>query len=207
MSGHSIGTVEAELAASSVMHELASYRLRRKSESRRRIGRMSLLRTGSGSLPLEYSAIVTTISIAEGFFAATLQTRVEDAFDTTTQLMLDAQRDASRTMDSNWDDRLKRARRWFGIDSTSEQSVIEMLAFVEARNSIVHGVGRLTRRQMSDGGAKVTTQLTSVGVPVVGGALRLDEVAANRCARQCAEAIRWLDVSNLLAAAIPAGNG
>lgn len=198
-----VESAEAERAAASVMHELASYRLRKRAESRRRIGRMALLRSGAGSLPLEYSAVVTTVSIAEGFFATTLRTRIEDAFDATTRLMHDARRDAAKSVDSTWDGRLKSARRWFGIDHSAEDCVQSMLAFVEARNAVVHGVGSLTRRQMADGGRDVVAKLALVGISVRVGVIDIDRAAVELCAHNCADAVRWLDGENRTAVLAP----
>lgn len=203
MATTSVESLQSELATASIMHELASYRVRRRAETRRRIGRMALLRSGSGALPLEYSAVVTMISIAEGFFAATLRTKVEDAFDATTRLMHDMRRDAAKNMDTSWDGRLSSAKRWFGMDHSAEESVKFMLAFVEARNAVVHGVGALTRRQNADGGVQVTGQLAEVGVVVSGGVVAVDSEAVERCAMSCVRAVRWLDAEDRARTLVP----
>lgn len=189
-----IPSAEAEQAAALLMHELAGYRRRVRAESRGRHGRLRKGRVGSGSLPLPYSAVVSMISVAEGFFATTLQTRVESAFTVTSRLMKDAESVAVRTMDSSWDDRMKHAKRWFGIDRAGKAHVTDMLAFVEARNAVAHGVGRLTRRQLAgDEGKRVIADLNSVGVSVVSGLLLIDHLAVERCARSCRSAVIWLD--------------
>jgi hypothetical protein len=182
----------AELAANAPMTELANFRIRSKHEVVEVSGRVR----GSlhGSMPLSYSTTVGMVAITEGFVAAVLRAKVEATLTATSRITQDAQRDALQGVDSTWDSRLKYAKRWFGIDGASEGCIKNLLAFAEARNSIVHGMGRLTRRQLADDSGKATiAQLGSVGILVQASQVIINDVAVTRCAEDCRRAVLWMD--------------
>jgi hypothetical protein len=68
------------------------------------------------------------------------------------------------------------------------------MVFVEARNAILHGRGRLTRQQLGvDAGRALTAKLRTVGVPVLLGRLRVDSAAVRACGACAKASILWLD--------------
>jgi hypothetical protein len=69
------------------------------------------------------------------------------------------------------------------------------MAFVEARNAIMHGLGQFTRKQRrKDGGKSVTEQLKRIGLTVSGLKISLPPAAARRCADTSIGFILWLDL-------------
>lgn len=192
----SVPSSSAEQSMAMVMRELVEYRRRLQRSDKSPVGRMVTPRLASTTLSPTFGAVVSMVSIAEEFFGSTLRSKIEDSFDTITRMYSDARRDALKKIDTNWEGRLGLGKRWFGVDTSAEVSFLELMAFVEARNSITHGLGKLTQRQLSpDGGKKVIEQLATVNIPVIGGRIFIDATALSRCANAARDAIEWSDLA------------
>lgn len=188
-----VQSVQADQAAALVMRELGEYRRRESASSVASYGRIRR-RRATATLPTSYGAVVSIVSIAEEFFASTLRTNIEDAFSVATRLAQDAEAEVLRGIET-WPGRQRAAKRWFAVDSSGITPYSELLAFVEARNAIIHGLGRLTRKQSADGGKAVLQKLATVGISEAGGVLSIDAAAVRSCAIAARAAIQWFDVA------------
>jgi hypothetical protein len=84
---------------------------------------------------------------------------------------------------------------WHSIRLRQEVTYRSLRAVIEARNAIVHGLGYLTRRQLSDdGGRKVRDVLARLGIATVGQRVVVDEDAMWRCLTAARGFIEWLDI-------------
>lgn len=100
------------------------------------------------------------------------------------------QEDAERT----WESMRRCWKEWHGVDFSTFASNERLLALGDARNAIVHGLGRLTRKQRrADGGRKVIARLGKVGVQVTGDELSLEPATVAVSRSVVIELIEWLD--------------
>jgi hypothetical protein len=84
-------------------------------------------------------------------------------------------------------------RDFHGIDfSNCAEHYAVVRGFVEVRNSVAHGLGKLTKRQLAD--ANTARRITAdAGVTVVDGGIRLVADNVDHCARSVHSLVRWLD--------------
>lgn len=139
-------------------------------------------------------AINSIVSIVEHFAVRTTAEKLRSALPTEPRVLADVLADATRRIEARWSDRLALWRDWFGINASASADFNRVLAFVDARNAILHGRGSLTRQQLcNDAGRSVISKLASVGIPVNLGRLQIDRNAVALCARSANKAIVWLD--------------
>ncbi|MEX0985551.1 MAG: hypothetical protein WD096_10975 [Actinomycetota bacterium] len=101
---------------------------------------------------------------------------------------------AERQADGNWETHRAAWKKWLGIDLTSAPEYAVFDGFVEARNAVMHGAGKLTRRQLAgDGGKVVSSKLQLAGIKVVGARVSLSSETAAICATTCKRLILWID--------------
>lgn len=124
----------------------------------------------------EANAIVDLVAVAESFCVARLAS-VGISADVNT-----------------WDKRAKAWRRR-SVDFNGYPGWPPLMGFVEARNAVQHGLGRLTDRQLKKHKTQVLGSLADAAVRLNGDALILDPDDVTRCDRACADFIRWLDAS------------
>lgn len=184
----------AELAAGAAMEILAQYRLAlvvAASESRPRLVHSWSV---AGGQSLSYGAIVSIASVVEQFAVAASRKRLRRTLGESPRLAADALAEFDKRMESRWDERTQGWRRWYGIDYRLNADFVDVLAFVEARNAIVHGGGHLTRHQLgSDGAAAIVARLKAVGVEVSNGRVVVTPSAVEKAARCARGAIYWAD--------------
>jgi hypothetical protein len=84
---------------------------------------------------------------------------------------------------------------WHRVPLGSAPAWDSLLSFVEVRNSVMHGQGFLTRKQLgSDFGKSIHGSLRKIDVTVdSSGGLNLTERHVANCATSCASLIAWLD--------------
>jgi hypothetical protein len=96
--------------------------------------------------------------------------------------------------EGTWDGQVGAWREWHGLDLEHGAGYRELRAFVEARNAIMHGLGRLTRKQLrKHGGREVIASLNQVGIGVSGGALSFPFSVLPHCAAVGRSFIEWMD--------------
>jgi hypothetical protein len=158
---------EAETARALIMNELAKFQTITSPLSGRHVGRLSS--PEQRELSVSYPAVTSMVSIIEQFAVHSLELRLDEIFIETTEVSLAARNSLLRQVEQSWDNRHKALRRWFEGSLTPEPKA-KVAAFVEARNAITHGLGRLTRRQLgNDGGKALKAQLAVVGISESGG--------------------------------------
>lgn len=199
-----VPSARGEQAAALIMRELAEYRVRAVVAGARSNGRLLARRTASTGLPAGYGSVVSIVSIVEEFFVSSLHLRVSAAFDVTSRLIEDAQSEVLKEVDSTWPRRQTAAKNWYGIDGSTVSSYTRFMAFVEARNSITHGLGRLTRRQLAnDGGKQTLSRLAAVGIAQFGGRLVIEGATVVSCAQAARDTVVWCDEAITLAKLMP----
>lgn len=123
----------------------------------------------------EANAMVDLVAVAESFCVARLAT-------------------VGFTADVNtWN---KRAKAWrtHHIDLANDcPTWSALMGFVEARNAIQHGMGRLTDRQLGKYKVQTLTFIASAAIRLNGDAIIVGEQDIARCDHVCTEFIRWLD--------------
>jgi hypothetical protein len=98
---------------------------------------------------------------------------------------------ANQWADGTWGRRWEAWNEWFGIKFSDYVNRRAFDGFVEARNTISHGCGRLTLRQARDG--KVKGTIMAAGIRMQGNRIQLVPRDIDQCGRACAELIVWLD--------------
>jgi hypothetical protein len=130
----------------------------------------------------EANAIVDLVAVAESFCVARL---------------------ASVGVGSSANTWIKRAKAWkaCSVDVDGYIGWSALMGFVEARNAVQHGLGRLTDRQLEDKYKKQTLGwLKAAEVRLNGDMIILAEADVTRCAQTSADFIRWLDLAAQVAA-------
>jgi hypothetical protein len=146
--------------------------------------------------PRHSMALPHIVAIAEEFSRALLVACSESLLDPSSPFIRDLWKDGQKRAEGTWDQHRKAWSSWHGIQLSSCAAWPAVDAFTEARNAIMHGLGRLTRRQLSnDGGKAVAMKCQSVGMAVSGGQLHVGEAAVRQCAHECREFILWLDAT------------
>jgi hypothetical protein len=183
---------EAEIAGALVMGELARYRSMLRALPDYGHGR--LLTQHAHDRSIAYSATIAMVSVVEDFAVTAIRLRLEDSVGDGTNLMETARDELMRAVERSWQDRTKMLNRWFRPPIASSSSLADVLAFVEVRNAVAHGLGRLTSRQRSnDAGKAVWSRLARVGIVESGGYLIVDEACVARCARSSRSLINEWD--------------
>lgn len=124
------------------------------------------------------NALVDTVAVCENFVTARLLAiRPSLPFDEV----------------STWK---KRQRAWLNeasVDLASLPGWYEVVGFVEARNALQHGLGRLTELQLDRWRNETLKALATATVGLVGDRVAVDGRAAERCADACQRLIVALD--------------
>jgi hypothetical protein len=166
------------------MLELAEFRTRERfeiSEPQKRI----VTSVDSGEAWCQsHRTVVAMVAIIEEFVVARMKAIIESRDLTDDEIVSEALGMYSNRIEQNWDNRIKVSKEWFNIDLKREASFIHFQAFVDARNSIVHGNGKVTRRQASndESRSRLVQRLMSVGIDVQDSYLHVSEHAVEICA-------------------------
>lgn len=143
-----------------------------------------------------HAAIGSMVASAEHYSVAVTMDKLHSTLPAQPRLAADALTELDKRIESRWPERVGAWRTWFGVDANASVDFRRLLAFVEARNSILHGRGRLTRQQLgSDAGRSVIDKLVSVDVQVILGRIKVDAQAVNTCALVAKGAMLWLDAN------------
>jgi len=135
------------------------------------------------------------VAIAEEYSRALLVAGSEASMDPTMRLMLDLwNKDGRRRAEGPWPQHREAWKQWYDIDFTDCPDWLAVATFNEARNAIMHGLGRLTPRQLrKDGGKAIVEACALVGIVVRAGTLLISDSALVECARACRGFVFWLD--------------
>jgi len=136
------------------------------------------------------------VAIVEEFSRTQLIDRSLAAIDLSHPLRRSLWDNAEKRAEGSWDAQVDAWREWHGLNlSDAGADYASLRAFVEARNAIMHGLGRLTRKQLrKNGGRDVIAALGRVGISVSGATLSLPETVLLQCAAVARSFIEWLDI-------------
>lgn len=190
----SVVSSEAELASKRIMETLAQASSRTtptQATASRLHHRAVLLPDPRHSLVLPHIT-----AIAEDYSRRLLIECSERVLDLSVDLMEDLWKTGLRRAEGSWETHSAAWAKWFGIDLRTWVDYPSLLAFVQARNAIIHGLGDLTRRQIGDdGGRRVKAQLASVGIATAGRTIILTTNAVRNSALTSRAFIEWLDLA------------
>lgn len=124
------------------------------------------------------NAIMDLVSVAESFTSARL---------------LNLDNSLSADVVSTWERRRKAWAKYGKVNLVTYAGWSTLIGFVEVRNAIQHGNGRLTYRQLGIHRDEVLTQVRTAAVHLNGDLLVIVVDDVIRCASICSDFINWLD--------------
>lgn len=144
--------------------------------------------------PARYLALPHIVATAEEFCRQRLVGVTEPLIPQQHPALRVMWRRAEAAAEATWDNLAKSWRDWHGIRLSQAPSFAELRAYIEARNSIMHGLGRLTRRQTrDDAGAAVRAKYSSVDISLVGDLIIITDGTVVACSRVARRFVLWLD--------------
>jgi hypothetical protein len=94
-----------------------------------------------------------------------------------------------------WDKKRKAWLKHTAVDFRLLPTWTSLLGFVEARNAIQHGLGRLTDRQLGKHRGEVLAAIAATNLRLNGDMVLLTEEDVEECATTCACFVRSLDLA------------
>lgn len=158
-------------------------------------GRMGLRSKGrlgvsGGVATLRQSCWLRLVTIVEAYLdilsVDVFHERVRDPDEITLKLVSAMAISGSRT----WTDRKAVFKDYHGVLLTAAQGWPEINAAIEVRNSIAHGLGRLTPTQSR---SRAAARMASAGVSVVEGTVDIREDALNALTISCVGFLKSVD--------------
>lgn len=168
-------TSRAEWALERLTSREAEYRSSVSSASRSR-GR----HIGTSARTEDVNALVDCCAIAESFAVS----RFTDMFP---QIAADKVR--------TWEKRTTAWSRHANVELTYFADWSSLRGFVEVRNSVMHGDGRLTDQQLDKYKLQTLSYIGATGVELNGDSPRILSKDVARCIEVCDSFIRWLDAN------------
>lgn len=188
----SVLSARAEAAGTELMYTLAAHERWRRSPIMD-YGRLKFLRTFSAPDSIEHLTVPHIAAVAEEFAHATLLEASEPLVPQTHAILKQLWRHAE-TQIEQWNSLADAWAKWHGINMKTEPQYQRLQGVVDARNAIVHGLGRLTRKQTrADGGAAVRANLARVGITTSGTSLVINDESVKRSVHAARAFIEWLD--------------
>jgi hypothetical protein len=141
------------------------------------------------------ATLVRLVSIAEAFVATQLASRLEGELPGPRKRLVESIFvNAEDRALATWPNLKEHYQNWIGIKfSDSSPLWLQLDAFINGRNAIMHGLGELTRRQARKNLPQLETNLRSVGLIVHGGRITIPTNALQTASRVCRDFIHWLD--------------
>ena len=137
------------------------------------------------------STILALVSIAEEFCVSRLVELTEERSPRDPIVELLWATELERSADT-WPQRDALLVRYFGIAAKDFPGHAALLGFVDARNAIAHGLGKLTRKQVQKR-PKISAHLAQAGISLARDVLLLEQGNVERCAAVMKDYVRWLD--------------
>jgi len=132
------------------------------------------------SVSRQANAIVDMVAVAEAFSAG----RLSDLMPTIAENDL-------RT----WKKRQAAWRKHFSLELSAWSGWSALQGFVDVRNALQHGLGRLTEMQVGSIYGQILTEIQACGVDLNGDLLTIVTSDVERCYQSCVEFILWLDAT------------
>jgi hypothetical protein len=160
-------------------------------------GRLRLRRDPGAPQSIEHLTVPHVAAVAEEFARATLLEASEPLVPQTHAILEQLWRRAEAQVEQ-WDGLAVAWNQWHGIRLRTERRYQTLKGVTEARNAIVHGLGRLTRKQTrNDGGTAVRASLARVGISTAGTRLVIDDLSVDKSVRAARAFIEWLDQESI----------
>ncbi|MEU5962519.1 hypothetical protein ABZ777_15030 [Micromonospora parva] len=93
-----------------------------------------------------------------------------------------------------WTDRIKMWKKHGGVDLATFVELRAVLGFIEVRNALEHGLGRLTEHQLDQRRDEVLRQIAAAGVQLDGDQVLLTPADVDRCGDVGKDFIKFLDL-------------
>ena len=122
------------------------------------------------------------VAIVEDFSHQLLVSCTFPLVDLTHPFREDMWREAHERAEGNWSIHVEAWKKWHGVVCTASPHYAALMAYVDARNAIMHGKSTISR-------------LATVGIAVRAGRVVLTHAAVKSCAETCREYVVWLDES------------
>jgi hypothetical protein len=182
-----------EVAVRSIMSLLATGR-RIAARRQKKFGRLRGTEGVVAAQPAEYMTLPHIVAVAEEFSRTSLISLAQDALHKKDRFHLALLQRGEMQAEGSWESMQEAWTEWFGIQIGKAPDYSRLDAYIVIRNTIVHGLGTLTRRQTrSDGGKRVKAKLAGVNVSLVGDRIVLPFSAVEDCAKVAAHYVEWLD--------------
>ena len=162
----------AERTSGQLMRELARYDSLRRAARPYGGGRLTPKQREEQQIAA--NAIVSSMTIVEDFTVVALQERIAREFSG--HVMHDETlKSVSKGLENSWNDRLEYLQKWFVESPNPTGPIVQVQVFIQLRNSIVHGRGGLTRRQLGgkDSGKSLLARYRQIEVSESGGLLMI----------------------------------
>ena len=169
-------TAHAEAALAQITARVADHRQLTRLEARnnppggRRLRQAPSVRHGN--------ALVDLVAVAESF---------------TTARLLSLRPAVSADDVSTWDSRERAWANHGPVNMTTYSAWSALMGFVEVRNALQHGLGRLTDRQLGKHRDKVLARIGASAVHLDGDLLVVLAEDVGHCGQVCADFVCWLD--------------
>lgn len=189
---------EAEAAIRMLRVTHAQYRRAEVSFGKERPvrGRLTTLPTNVASRQIRaQSTLLRMVSITESFASEQLVEHLEDLLPSErTDFLQDLYLREEDQAIGTWRNMQDRYRKWFKINISGYENWDSLNAAINARNSIAHGLGELTRRQKRDKQRQnLERDLARIGITLSDGRLRLSDRALAESLVVFVEFVIWLD--------------
>jgi hypothetical protein len=185
-------SARAETAHAELMFTLAAHQRWRRARVLD-IGRLRLVPVAAAPESIEHLTLPHIAAVAEEFAHATLLEASEPLVPQDSEVLIaiweraEEQVEQWHGLNTAWD-------RWHKINIEREGRYKTLRGVLDARNALVHGLGRLTRKQVRhDGGTAVRARLAGVGITTTGTRLVITEDAVKQCVQAARAFISWLD--------------
>lgn len=189
----------AEQSESRANRTLAHFRAQVDNDQARaprgRMRRETIGGVASGRTFQSHDAILRLVAIAEDFSIGRFVDVVETVLhaDPVVAALWEAELDRSS---DTWDQRKDLWKRYKNVSVSDFPQRDPLTGFIEARNSIAHGLGGLTRKQLRKR-ASAAGRLSQANIRLRGESLVIDAAHVEHCAVVVKAFIGWLDDKSL----------
>lgn len=188
-------TEQGEDARAAAMVTLALYRRTERclaGTPRRARGRFSRLgRILSVEEPAT-SAVTRLVSIAEDYTRLLLERLIESSLGKESQIAQALLKRFPPRADESWEGMIEYLTGVFSLDVRGFRDYDALMGFIEARNAITHGLGRLTKKQMANE-SRTRGRLKPAGLAVVANEIHLSAENVERCSKCVVSYVEYLD--------------
>lgn len=182
-------TAEAESSTEQLFHALGAHRTLILMHHQGSTYRTRLAQSTSITEIQRQSTLIRLLSITEAFALELLLREMDSAFSVVKHSgIARLWSNASTRNTGTWSEQQKAYKDW--LDVKFDYRDIE--GFIEARNSIAHGLGTLTRRQKANESSTLS-KLKAVGIETQSGKIMLSEEILESATLACRSVIHSLD--------------